>query len=207
MGKHFSTILALSYCIYIHHVYVTIPELQIPAYMEHDIWTRSTTGCPCLYNTNSTDCACCHEGGCQCPENERYQCVRCGFTESHCGLREYYRAISCTMCCFTCLHWNGNVVSLTFSSLDALKVVKMTISSAYSGENFLKMTTEACTRCGHFDDFQCIQWRKISVWIWLCYVVFHVQIFFDVEGDFHCCMVCIIFFLLLLGVITRACLN
>ena len=42
----------------------------------------------------------------------------------------------------TILHWNGNVVILMkFSSLAASEVVKMTTSSAASGENFIKMTT------------------------------------------------------------------
>ena len=39
-------------------------------------------------------------------------------------------------------HWNGDVVILmTFSSLIALEVVKMTTSSAVSDENFVKMMT------------------------------------------------------------------
>ena len=38
-------------------------------------------------------------------------------------------------------HWNGNVfILMKFSSLAALKVVKMTTSSAASDENFIKMT-------------------------------------------------------------------
>ena len=40
------------------------------------------------------------------------------------------------------IHWNGNVfILMKFSSLAALKVVKMTTSSAASDENFIKMTT------------------------------------------------------------------
>ena len=40
------------------------------------------------------------------------------------------------------LHWNGNVfILMKFSSLAALKVVKMTTSSAASDEHFVKMTT------------------------------------------------------------------
>ena len=43
---------------------------------------------------------------------------------------------------FTPDHWNGNVfILMKFSSLAALKVVKMTTSSAASDENFVKMTT------------------------------------------------------------------
>ena len=39
-------------------------------------------------------------------------------------------------------HWNGNVfILMKFSSLAALKVVKMTTSSAANDENFIKMTT------------------------------------------------------------------
>ena len=40
------------------------------------------------------------------------------------------------------IHWNGNVfILMKFSSLAALKVVKMTTFSAASDENFVKMTT------------------------------------------------------------------
>ena len=47
------------------------------------------------------------------------------------------------------IHWNGNVVILMkLSSLAALKVVKMTTSSAARDENFVKMTTFS---------FQCIE--------------------------------------------------
>ena len=46
------------------------------------------------------------------------------------------------------VHWNGNVfILMKFSSLAALKVVKLTTSSAASDENFIKMTTFS---------FQCI---------------------------------------------------
>ena len=38
-------------------------------------------------------------------------------------------------------YWNGNVVLTKFSSLAALKVTKMTTSSAASDENLIKMTT------------------------------------------------------------------
>ena len=37
-------------------------------------------------------------------------------------------------------HWNGNVILMKFSSLAALKVVKMPTVSAASYENFVKMT-------------------------------------------------------------------
>ena len=57
------------------------------------------------------------------------------------------------VCLVRCLvislhYWNGNVfILMKFSSLAALKVVKMTTSSAASDENFVKMTTFS---------FQCI---------------------------------------------------
>ena len=47
-------------------------------------------------------------------------------------------------------HWNGNVfILMKFSSLAALKVVKMTTSSAASDENFVKMTTFSFQWLGH----------------------------------------------------------
>ena len=55
------------------------------------------------------------------------------------------------------IRWNGNIFILkTFSSLFALEVVKMTTSSAKSGEIFVKITTfpfqcfnEQCSSCWH----------------------------------------------------------
>ena len=37
-------------------------------------------------------------------------------------------------------YWNGNAIILKLSSLAAVQVVKMTIFSAFSNENFIKMT-------------------------------------------------------------------
>ncbi len=44
-----------------------------------DGWTRSQTGCRCMFDVRSmrTDCACCQNGGCQCAEGNHNQCVNC----------------------------------------------------------------------------------------------------------------------------------
>ena len=62
-------------------------------------------------------------------------------------------------------HWNGNVfILMKFSSLAALKVVKMTTSSAASDENFVKMTTFSFQWIKIATDadviFKCIYWEK-----------------------------------------------
>ena len=62
------------------------------------------------------------------------------------------------------MHWNGNVVILMkFSSLAALKVVKMTTSSAANDENFIKMMTFPfqCAAPSHYPN-QC--WLIVN-WI------------------------------------------
>ena len=61
-------------------------------------------------------------------------------------------------------HWNGNVfILMKFSSLAALKVVKMTTSSAASDENFIKMTTFS---------FQWVMFCHFPVFSW-CFTLTH----------------------------------
>ena len=67
------------------------------------------------------------------------------------------------------VHWNGNVfILMKFSSLAALKVVKMTTSSAASDENFVKMTTFS---------FQCM-WSTLSHVLQGCFT--------GTGGMYHC---------------------
>ena len=60
-----------------------------------------------------------------------------------------YKIISPITGSLYCYHSNRNVILIKFSSLPALKVVKMTTFSAASDENFIKMMTfpSHCTRC------------------------------------------------------------
>lgn len=53
-------------------------------YQRFDIWTSNKTGCPCALNSKSKDCACCDDGGCQCPSPNQHQCTLCGSTKN-CG--------------------------------------------------------------------------------------------------------------------------
>lgn len=53
-------------------------------YERFDIWTRNKTGCPCSSVSTSKDCACCDDGGCQCPAPNQHQCTFCGSTQN-CG--------------------------------------------------------------------------------------------------------------------------
>ncbi|XP_045199354.2 von Willebrand factor D and EGF domain-containing protein-like [Mercenaria mercenaria] len=43
-----------------------------------DIWTTSKTGCKCAHDQADNNCACCDEGGCQCPAPNQHQCAVCG---------------------------------------------------------------------------------------------------------------------------------
>ncbi len=51
----------------------------------NDVWTSSLTGCPCYFKPSNFDCACCSEGGCQCPRSNMHQCVQCGYADQ-CGI-------------------------------------------------------------------------------------------------------------------------
>ncbi|XP_067669950.1 von Willebrand factor D and EGF domain-containing protein-like [Haliotis asinina] len=53
-----------------------------------DIWTSNQTGCPCFFDKNRTDCACCEAGACQCPDPNPNQCALCSEESRLCGTRQ-----------------------------------------------------------------------------------------------------------------------
>eukprot|EP00058_Branchiostoma_floridae_P009650 XP_002595138.1 hypothetical protein BRAFLDRAFT_67927 [Branchiostoma floridae] len=50
-----------------------------------DHWTKNSTGCQCYYDYSRFDCPCCVAGGCQCTQEQSFQCVQCGYGHK-CGL-------------------------------------------------------------------------------------------------------------------------
>jgi len=55
--------------------------------LQRDVFTKNTTGCPCYFDSSRRDCACCQNGGCQCSNSNRHQCVQCG-SPHMCGIPE-----------------------------------------------------------------------------------------------------------------------
>ncbi|XP_020299440.1 uncharacterized protein LOC109863569 [Pseudomyrmex gracilis] len=64
---------------------VTWTPIYVGGYSQVDLWTQSTTGCSCTFNSSSKNCACCvPSGGCSCGAASPDRCAQCGL-EQHCA--------------------------------------------------------------------------------------------------------------------------
>ncbi|XP_053404691.1 von Willebrand factor D and EGF domain-containing protein-like [Mercenaria mercenaria] len=65
---------------------ITLPIAPLGGveYKRFDIWTSNKTGCPCAHQPALKTCACCDDGGCQCPSPNQQQCTLCG-SSKNCG--------------------------------------------------------------------------------------------------------------------------
>jgi len=60
--------------------------------LQHDVWTKRTTGCQCYWDKSRYDCACCQPSGCQCSQKYKNQCVQCG-QGGKCGVASTYSRV------------------------------------------------------------------------------------------------------------------
>ena len=67
------------------HSQVTWTPIYVGAYSQVDLWTQTTKGCACSFNSSSNECACCvPSGGCSCGAASPDRCAQCGL-EQHCS--------------------------------------------------------------------------------------------------------------------------
>nr|XP_003706760.1 PREDICTED: uncharacterized protein LOC100877900 [Megachile rotundata] len=64
---------------------VTWTPIYVGPYSQVDLWTQTTKGCACSFNSSSNECACCvPSGGCSCGAASPDRCAQCGL-EQHCA--------------------------------------------------------------------------------------------------------------------------
>ncbi|XP_076760042.1 uncharacterized protein LOC143428794 [Xylocopa sonorina] len=67
------------------HSQVTWTPIYVSTLSHVDLWTQTTKGCACSFNSSSTECACCvPSGGCSCDAASPDRCVQCGL-EQYCA--------------------------------------------------------------------------------------------------------------------------
>nr|XP_031847227.1 uncharacterized protein LOC116433370 [Nomia melanderi] len=67
------------------HSQVTWTPIYLGEHSQVDLWTQTTKGCACSFNSSSNECACCvPSGGCSCGAASPDRCAQCGL-EKHCG--------------------------------------------------------------------------------------------------------------------------
>ncbi|XP_003250512.2 uncharacterized protein LOC100578611 isoform X1 [Apis mellifera] len=64
---------------------VTWTPIYVGTYSQVDLWTQTTNGCACSFNSSSNECACCvPSGGCSCGAASPDRCAQCGL-EQYCA--------------------------------------------------------------------------------------------------------------------------
>ncbi|XP_076303892.1 cubilin isoform X1 [Lasioglossum baleicum] len=64
---------------------VTWTPIYLGEHSQVDLWTKTTSGCACSFNSSSNECACCvPSGGCSCGAASPDRCAQCGL-EEHCA--------------------------------------------------------------------------------------------------------------------------
>ncbi|KAB0801065.1 hypothetical protein PPYR_05419 [Photinus pyralis] len=70
---------------YICNAQMAWTSIYVDGNSQIDLWTQESKGCPCPWNVNSNQCACCvQDGGCHCGKESPNRCTQCGL-EKHCS--------------------------------------------------------------------------------------------------------------------------
>lgn len=124
-----------------------------------DLWTRTSSGCPCASNktlagrsSNSGEsCSCCVRGGCQCEDNP-LRCAQCGL-ESYCTNSKLTTVTICslslTMGEYT-LHFDRNRKLSTTTISDTMHVHRQTERGGVEDvmcESSVVVASDKCENC------------------------------------------------------------